>query len=177
MRPARWVAIATCAAALVLPGVSAAAPGPVATSWQSLLPPDWDPQQVLAGFALDRLDDGDPAAEAVLTKLRVVFDAAPANPRMDQQTVRIWGYLMPLEVDRDQIREFLLVPYFGACVHEPAPPANQVIRVVPALPLAQADRGTSAVWVTGRLSLDRMRSKLGVAAYRINAERVEAYKP
>ena len=37
---------------------------------------------------------------------------------------------MPLDGEREKTREFLLVPYFGACIHAPAPPANQVIHVV-----------------------------------------------
>jgi len=148
-----------------------------ATPWAELLPPGWNPQKFIDGLGLDRMDDGDPAAGEALKKLRAAWDAAPANPGLDRRRVRLQGYMVPLDADREHIRQFLLVPYFGACIHAPAPPANQVVLVVPQRPFPTADRGTSAVWVTGPLSLQRSDSELGAASYRMAAELVEPYKP
>ena len=36
---------------------------------------------------------------------------------------------MPLKGDNKTVTDFLLVPYFGACVHLPPPPTNQVVLV------------------------------------------------
>ncbi|EPZ8230927.1 DUF3299 domain-containing protein [Vibrio alginolyticus] len=43
--------------------------------------------------------------------------------------VRIPGFVIPLEGDADSISEFLLVPFYGACIHVPPPPPNQIIHV------------------------------------------------
>lgn len=45
------------------------------------------------------------------------------------KSIRIPGYAVPLEFDGEKVIEFLLVPYFGACIHVPPPPANQIIHV------------------------------------------------
>ncbi len=38
------------------------------------------------------------------------------------------GYVVPLDYDgQTRLSEFLLVPYFGACIHTPPPPANQIV--------------------------------------------------
>ena len=41
--------------------------------------------------------------------------------------VRIPGYLVPLEYDGTGVSAALLVPYVGACIHVPPPPANQMV--------------------------------------------------
>jgi hypothetical protein len=43
-----------------------------------------------------------------------------------------------------QISEFLLVPYFGACIHLP-PPANQIIEVIAKNP-SGIMRGSLSAW-------------------------------
>ena len=75
---------------------------------------------------------------------------------------------------RTTIREFLLVPYFGACVHVPPPPANQLIHVIPDQPIA-AGLNMSPVWVNGVLNVGRVASELGSAGYQMRAMKVEAY--
>ncbi|QIA63198.1 DUF3299 domain-containing protein [Vibrio astriarenae] len=44
-----------------------------------------------------------------------------------QQTVA--GFVVPLEISGNKIQQFLLVPFFGACLHVPPPPPNQIILV------------------------------------------------
>jgi len=52
------------------------------------------------------------------------------RPEFDQQNIRLPGFIVPLEFDDDMnISEFFLVPYFGACIHMPPPPPNQIIFV------------------------------------------------
>lgn len=102
-----------------------------------------------------------------------MWDRAPPDPALDGRRVRLAGYMLPVDADRDAIRDFLLLPHFGACIHEPAPPANQVVHVLPERPMPAADRGTSAVWATGLLQVRRSDTRLGVAAYRLAGARVE----
>ena len=58
-----------------------------------------------------------------------IWDNASVLKTLDGQTVKIPGYVVPLEAIQDAMREFLLVPYFGACIHSPPPPANQIVHV------------------------------------------------
>lgn len=51
------------------------------------------------------------------------------NEDLDGSTVRLAGFLLPLEFDGDLVREFLLVPFVGACIHVPPPPPYQIVFV------------------------------------------------
>ncbi|MBQ7585520.1 MAG: DUF3299 domain-containing protein [Desulfovibrionaceae bacterium] len=52
------------------------------------------------------------------------------NPLLDHKLIRIEGFVVPLERDQDGgLKSLLLVPYFGACIHVPPPPPNQIIYV------------------------------------------------
>ena len=50
------------------------------------------------------------------------------------QIVRMSGYVVPLEYRGTGITEFILVPYVGACIHVPPPPANQLVFVTTETP-------------------------------------------
>ena len=118
--------------------------------------------------------DSDPRANAALEKLRQEWDNAPGNPALNGAEVRIPGFVVPLEREGNALREFLLVPYFGACIHVPPPPANQIVHVVSAKPIP----GTAtmdAVWVSGKLGLFPSKTLMGSASYRLQAAAVEPY--
>jgi hypothetical protein len=55
--------------------------------------------------------------------------APPALAALDGKKVVIAAFIVPLEDDMQRADEFLLVPYFGACVHTPPPPPNQMVYV------------------------------------------------
>jgi hypothetical protein len=82
---------------------------------------------------------------------------------------------VPLNITREQtVDEFLLVPYFGACVHVPPPPANQIIYVTTRRGLA-ADRIYEAWEVEGVLRTAAVDSAMAQAAYQLEAEQVKLY--
>jgi hypothetical protein len=142
--------------------------------WDELVPPNWDPMKELKGLDFAQLSDADPRAIQMMKKLREVWDNAPANPKMDGQAVRIPGFVVPLEEGKDGLKEFLLVPYFGACVHSPPPPANQIIHVQSAAPV-KGVRSMDAVWINGTISREKTDSYMGVSSYRLQARAVEPY--
>jgi hypothetical protein len=145
--------------------------------WPALLAPGWSTQAVLGDLRLDSIDDNDPDAEDIMRKVRAVFDNAPPNPAVDNRRVRLLGYIVPLQYAKQRhVSEFLLVPYYGACIHAPAPPASQVIHVTPSDPVSPEVRGTSAVWVAGTLRVDRSDSGMGAACYRMTGADVKPYK-
>ena len=90
-------------------------------SWDDLLPKDWDPMAAFKGIDLAKLDDADPRAGDALEKMRKAWDAAPVNRAMDGQNIRLPGFVVSLDGGPGELREFLLVPYFGACIHVPPP--------------------------------------------------------
>ena len=159
------------------PSPAAASPGttsPRTIGWDALVPADWDPMKDLKGLNLSILNDADPRATAALAKLREAWDNAPINPTIVGQLVRLPGYLVPLEETKDGLKEFLLVPYFGACIHSPPPPANQIVHVLPKSP-AKGLRSMDTVWVTGVLTGTRTDSYMGMSGYRIEATQVTLY--
>ncbi|MBO4335911.1 MAG: DUF3299 domain-containing protein [Desulfovibrio sp.] len=83
---------------------------------------------------------------------------------LDGQEIALQGFVVPLERDADnKLSEFLLVPYFGACIHVPPPPANQIVYVR----LSSACDGVESMdlaTVRGRLRVD---SEQGLAGYEL----------
>lgn len=161
------------------PAASPAAASPATASprtigWEALVPADWDPMKDLKGLNFSILNDADPRATAALAKLREAWDNAPINPAIVGQLVRLPGYLVPLEETKDGLKEFLLVPYFGACIHSPPPPANQIVHVLPKSP-AKGLRSMDTIWVTGVLTGTRTDSYMGMSGYRIEATQVAPY--
>ena len=147
------------------------------TRWPELMPDGWDPCREAAALQRDTrsLTDADAQAALRLKRLRELWDRAPVNDRVDGSAVRMVGYVVPLEAGKGGIREFLLVPYFGACIHTPPPPSNQIIHVE--LPDRLPDLKTmDAVWVSGMLSVKREDSALGASAYRLRAQRIQRYR-
>lgn len=96
-------------------------------------------------------------------------------PEYDGQKIRLPGFIVPLEVSDDQtITSFFLVPYFGACIHVPPPPPNQII-------YAEYDKGFKLdalydpFWISGTLSTKLIENNMATAAYTIKVDRVEPY--
>lgn len=155
------------------PGTPAAG-APRTITWDVLVPQGWEPFKEFKDMNFQSLDDGDPKATAMLKKMRDVWDNAPVNSAVVGQQVRIPGFVVPLEDTKDGMKEFLLVPYFGACIHSPPPPANQIVHVLPKSP-AKGLRSMDAVWITGTLATVRTDSYMGAASYRIEAMSVSPY--
>ena len=143
-------------------------------TWDELVPKDWDPLKEFKGMNLGGLSDADPKASAMLKRMRETWDNAPGNNAIDGQPVRLPGYLVPLEDGKAGMTEFLLVPYFGACIHTPPPPSNQIVHVKP----QQAPKGfrsMDTVWISGTLKLLRSDTSMGASSYRMDAVLVEPY--
>jgi uncharacterized protein len=165
---------------LMKPSLSASAPAATApaavktVSWESLLPPNWDPMKEFRSLDLQGLSDGDPRANELMAKMRKSWDNAPVNQTLVGQQVRIPGFVVPLEEGPDGLKEFLLVPYFGACIHSPSPPSNQIIHVLPKS-AAKGYRSMDTVWITGTLASVQTDSFMGAASWRMEAVSVTPY--
>jgi hypothetical protein len=149
-------------------------------SWFALVPKGWDPMKEFSKN-MSNLSDADPRAMEALDKLRKEWDNAPVEPSMQNARIRIAGFVVPLESDHGQVKEFLLVPYFGACIHTPPPPANQIIHVFPKKPVKNMQT-MDAMWVSGTMKIARSRTSdntmglVGSVGYEMTADIVDPYK-
>ena len=160
------------------PSATAEATEPREIKWDELVPPGWDPmadlRDKLKNPAPGFMSDADPRALALLREMREVWDNAPINEGMDGVRVKLPGYLVPLEEANGAVKEFLLVPYFGACIHSPPPPANQIVHVVLGKPV-RGLRAMDVVWINGKMQAKRVDSYLGKSGYHMAADKVEPY--
>ena len=168
MRKAFFLACFLAAAAL-----QAAEPWPE-IKWEALVPKGWDPAAKFKGIDFSKLQDSDPRAMEALEALKREWDDAPAEPSLDGRKGRIAGFALPLERVGDKVSEFLLVPYFGACIHSPPPPANQIIHARSAKPLAGV-KMMAPLWVSGTFKVQRNETPWGVAGYRLEVDKVAPY--
>jgi uncharacterized protein len=171
-----------CLAVLALlgaqPGVSLGADTPTrfrTVTWDELMPKDWDPSKQFSARNLDGIREGDANELALMREMRALWDNAPTRSDLNGANIRLPGYVVPIEQSRGTVKEFLLVPYFGACVHSPPPPANQIVHVVLAKP--KPLRTMEAVWASGTLRTQRQDSPWGMSGYSLDGHTVEAYKP
>lgn len=162
------------APAPALRGAPTAPPAYRAVNWETLVAPGWNAYQGVSRTDIGAMSDGDPRATALLKQLRAAWDKAPVNMALVGQPVRIAGYVVPLDQARDAVSEFLLVPTYGACIHTPPPPSNQIIHVVPRSP-AKGIRSMDTVWIKGVLRYVVNDSGLGVSSWRVEAVDVEPY--
>lgn len=94
---------------------------------------------------------------------------------LNNLTVRLPGFIVPLDFRSDKkYREFLLVPYFGACLHTPPPPPNQIVYVRTETPVTVADIW-SPVWVEGKMHTQRHENDVGSAAYTLSLSKMTPY--
>ena len=70
---------------------------------------------------------------------------------------------------------FLLVPYSGACIHQPPPPSIQIVYVLFAEPV-ELESMYAPVWVTGRMRVESYSSTFVEAGYTLSGREVELYE-
>jgi uncharacterized protein len=90
---------------------------------------------------------------------------------MNGARIRLPSYVVPLDASRGELKQFLLVPYFGACI---PPPANQIVHVMLSAP--KRLRTMDVVWVSGTLHTQRQDSPMGMSRYSLQASGVEPHK-
>lgn len=108
---------------------------------------------------------------------------ALVNADLNGQIVRMPGYALPLEQSEDGVTEFLLVPYVGACIHVPPPPANQIVYVKLTEPYKVASL-FEPVWITGKMATEAASRNLSLVdgsapvetGYRMDGILVEPYQ-
>ncbi|BDC51770.1 hypothetical protein F183_A40850 [Bryobacterales bacterium F-183] len=99
----------------------------------------------------------------------------PNLKKMDGTSVKVPGFMVPLEDDEDKVVEFLLVPYVGACIHTPPPPPNQIVHVTMGDGKKTKVSFWDPVWVIGKLEIKDYKSPFGDVSFQIKAQKIEPY--
>lgn len=99
-----------------------------------------------------------------------------AAQQLDGKVVSIPGFMVPLEDDADQVTEFLLVPYAGACIHVPPPPPNQIVYVKMSSNSKVKVTFTDPIMVTGQLKISTVQSPYGDVSYDLMGQTVKPYQ-
>ncbi len=149
--------------------------------WDDLIPDDFvQPENPFASMSQEEIDtllDGSAESEARLQKLQEEFSYAPVVEELDGQRVRLAAYITPLEFDgQAKLNEFLLVPYLGACIHTPPPPANQVVHAQPSEAI-ELDNPYEPVWAIGTIRAETVKSDLAESGYRFEVDKLLPYAP
>jgi hypothetical protein len=164
-----------------------AADQPIDLKWAQLVPPlppsdKPKPKTFFSGATPSTAEhDGQPPPssyqEGAFMSMKRRQPGSDQPPRvvseLNGKRVKIGGYVVPLDFEATAIKEFLLVPFVGACIHVPPPPANQIVYV-------KAEKGFQIagqfdpVWVTGTLKTETAFTGLADAGYSLEADSVEA---
>ncbi|HBX55152.1 DUF3299 domain-containing protein [Pseudomonas sp. UBA2684] len=144
-------------------------------TWSELVPADAPPQNVEPAPIHDLSQLADALAESGPAAMQQ-SPAAPVVTALDGQAIKLPGYIVPLDVtDEGRVTEFLLVPYFGACIHVPPPPSNQIVHVTSELGVL-LDALYQPFWIEGPLKVEQSSSELAEAGYQMQAEKIYAYE-
>ena len=161
--------------ACLLPALALAEPDIPELSWDDLVPADYQPANLLGDLDLSTLTDADPRAAEAMNKLKKLWEDAPVVKTFTGQRVRLPGFAIPLESDTSTAKSFILVPYYGACIHVPPPPSNQIV-LVNAPDGAKIKEAFETVMVEGTLKAEAARTDVAHAGYTLTAIKVEPYK-
>jgi hypothetical protein len=111
---------------------------------------------------------------STLKTLTVAQQTSPARA-LNGKKVAIPGFMVPLEDDADQVTEFILVPFAGACIHVPPPPPNQMVYVKLAHMKAKM-AFSEPIMVTGTLHVATVQSPYGDISYDMDGDTVKPYE-
>ena len=156
---------------------SAAARGYREIGWEELMPEGEEERLAqLYQQQMAMLYSGGPIMEGSAADAMIQIGTFNTVKELNEMKIRIPGYTVPFEYGANaEITEFLLVPYYGACLHAPPPPPNQTVFAMADEPIKLRDLA-QAVWIEGTMYTQTQESELADAAYTIRVEKVETYE-
>lgn len=159
----RTLILSAGALAAALPAGRLAAQDALDLRWEDLMPGEGNASALMGIVDHGQLATGfeQPQATGVVTEF-------------DGRTVRLPGFVVPLDYSGQGVTTFILAPYVGACVHVPPPPANQLVLVTTERPYEDAQL-FDPVWVTGLFQTASTSTDLATIGYTLTAERIEPY--
>lgn len=149
---------------------------PKELTWSEMIPPDAPPEvpNMMPLHDLSKMSDTLSAESAPAAKQDM--PNAPVVKALDGQNIRLPGYIVPLEVSEEgRTTDFLLVPYFGACIHVPPPPSNQIVHVKSEVGV-KLDELYQPYWIEGAMQVKPSSSELADAGYQMEADKIYLYE-
>jgi hypothetical protein len=154
--------------------------------WADLIPEDdlkalLEPPEEL--FEIEDGSEEDQISSGIFNALTAASDSryqqalvsTQVRPEYDQQKIRLPGFVVPVSFNENQlVTEFFLVPYFGACIHVPPPPPNQII-------FSRFEKGLklqdlyTPYWIDGTLSTSLTENEIATSAYSFAVDIMEVY--
>jgi hypothetical protein len=174
--PAKRPALQTLLVLLLTAAMPLWAAEPRELDWPALIPEGAPviPPQLAPLHDLSQLSDA-LAAESAPAARQQAPDA-PVVKSLDGQQIKLPGYIVPLEVSEEgRTTEFLLVPYYGACIHVPPPPSNQIVHIFSEMGVRVEDL-YQPYWIEGKMQVSASSSELADAGYQMEAEKIYAYE-
>ena len=145
-------------------------------SWDDLVPPELLEMLSMPQPVDDLSDLPDALSDEDFDGPLVQIErSAPVVAELNGREVKLPGYIVPLGFTAEgEVNEFLLVPYFGACIHVPPPPSNQTVYVKSKQSI-KLEELYEPFWVTGAMQVEHVESELANAGYKIVASVIEPY--
>lgn len=145
-------------------------------TWSEMVPVDAPPQPAQQAPMHDLSQLADALAAENGPAAQQSAPDAPVVKALDGQRIKLPGYIVPLDVtEESRVTEFLFVPYFGACIHVPPPPSNQIVHVTSELGVLM-DALYQPFWIEGTLQVGAHSSEMGTAGYQMAAEKIYPYE-
>ncbi len=156
-------------------------------SWDALLP---EAEKVLLGKAQSTQSSQQnlPLHEQVFQSIQRTFDDEYQQALISVNTVdkfngnyvELSGFIVPVEANAQrEITSFFIVPYFGACIHYPPPPPNQIVFV--SLNNTHEQGGISGIDIqqaytfSGEFSTGLYEDPQGTSAYLLDVIEIKPY--
>ncbi|AML51809.1 DUF3299 domain-containing protein [Falsihalocynthiibacter arcticus] len=159
----------------LLAGMAAATLVPSMASAEEYIDLDWE----------DLLPEDQPTIPSALLSSRAHDERAPLTSKQPEsngvrtewngQIVRLPGFIVPIDYTGTGVTAFILVPYVGACVHVPPPPANQLVFVTTPTPYESSDL-FEPVNVIGMFGVSSLSTHLAEIGYALSADKIEPYR-
>ncbi len=162
----RRTVLAAIAATALVPSLVRAEEDFIDLDWEDLLPQG----QSMIPYALRSLLPHD--EQAPLSSKQP--PSSGVRSEWNGQTVRLPGYVLPIDYKGSGVTAFILVPYVGACVHVPPPPANQLVFVTTDTPY-EVDGLYEAVNVIGKFGVSSLTTHLADVGYSLTADKITPY--
>lgn len=145
--------------------------------WEELMP-EGEEERIAEMYQaqMARLYSGGGIAEGSAADQAIQIGTFNVVDELDGMKIRLPGYTVPFDYGSEaEISEFLLVPYYGACLHAPPPPPNQTVFVETKEKIKLRDL-SQAVWIEGTIRTARQDTELADAAYTIEMTGWEIYE-
>ncbi|OUR94987.1 hypothetical protein A9Q81_14590 [Gammaproteobacteria bacterium 42_54_T18] len=147
-------------------------------TWEDLIQEGFTPKELILKYQIDTYEADDPRRMQLIRAMEEEWNSAPVNENLDNKKITLTGFIVPLEIESNAayptVSEFLLVPFLGACIHVPPPPANQLVYVKMESPIAMPNDG-EAFSVTGIMKTESVNNELAEAGYNMKGLSLETF--